>query len=205
MKAELWKIEKGAEIDQVYNRGESLQELVGTSSAVYLWRRDLTPPLYFVQDSKRMFKWIKDSLSTSYVELGEKRLSHFLRVTGISLGGGSLSKSREEILMKFLEKKEGREWMRKFFIGLNVVVPPLYVGETNNMAKRVREHLRGETHFSQILQNKLNLSWDKLTLWYCPTNFAEFYSDSNKTEEMRTLLEVVVGFVALAGCTSRPG
>ena len=43
--------------------------------------------------------------------------------------------------------EDWRRWLCRFLRGLSNFVPPLYVGETNSLPTRAREHLAGESGF----------------------------------------------------------
>jgi hypothetical protein len=82
------------------------------------------------------------------------------------------------------------------------LTPPLYIGETDNLARRVKDHLGQKTDFSLTLRDKLNLTWQDCELLYCvvPEDFLKIDAKAR-----RTLLELMVARLTVAGCTSRPG
>jgi hypothetical protein len=203
-RTKLWTSIEGAELQWAFGRGESLVELVGSSAAIYLWRLNLAPPGHVVQNAHQMSAWIAECLSIPLAELPAVSLAHFLHLRGIAVGGGSLSDAKRQMLKEWLQEPGHRQWMRGFLASLSEIVPPLYVGEADNLARRVRDHLRGDTDFAEALEGKLKLSWDKLTFWYCvvPANLS---SEDKGAKELRTLLEMLIARLALAGWTIRPG
>jgi hypothetical protein len=200
----MWTSIDGAELQWAFNRNEPLVDLVGSSAAIYLWRLNLKPPADVIQNAHQMSSWIADRLTIPLAEVAGVSLTHFLHLCGIAVGGGSLSEAKERTLKQWLRGAGSRQWMRGFFASLSEVAPPLYVGETDDLARRVRDHLRGDTHFAEALENKLKLSWTNLTLSYCavpPT----LSSNDGDAKELRTLLETLVARLGLAGWTVRPG
>lgn len=88
------------------------------------------------------------------------------------------------------------------FESIASLAPPLYVGETDNLARRAKEHLGFKTDFSITLRDTLGLSWVDCDLLYCVIP-KEFLGSDPK--ERRTLIELLVARLTVAGCTSRPG
>lgn len=181
-----------------------MEDLIGSSAAIYVWRRNLLPPPHVVQNAHQLNAWLTECLAKPYADLPAISLAHFLYLRGIVLGGGSLSEVKAATLKLSLQEMRNRHWLRAFLGSLNDLAPPLYVGEADNLARRVRDHLRGDTDFASILREKIKLSWDTLTLLYCPLP-AQFASDSAGAKDRRTLLEMIAARLLLAGCTTRPG
>ena len=204
MKFRLWHSVLGSELDRAFNRNEPLSDVLSTGPAIYVWRRNLNPPLHLIQNAQKMSAWLSECLGQSYAEVPPKDMAHFIHLHGISVGGGSLSLRKQETLNNALLKRENREWLREFLRSLNDFTPPLYIGEADSLSSRIREHLRGDTNFAEILQNKLRLSWSKLILCYCPLD-GQSCTESGNSKDWRTLLEMMATVFGLAGCTTRPG
>lgn len=204
MKLRLWHSVLGSELDRAFNRNEPLSDILSTGPAIYIWRRNLNPPIHVIQNPQRMNAWLSEALAQRYTEIPAADMAHFIHIHGVSVGGDNLSLRKEKTLKDALLKRENREWLREFVRSLTEFSPPLYVGEADSLSTRIRDHLRGDTNFADMLQNKLGLSWNKLILCYCPLD-GQTCAESGSDKDWRTLLEMIATVFGLAGCTARPG
>ena len=84
-------------------------------------------------------------------------------------------------------------------------VPPLYCGETENLAQRTQDHLSGETAFGhQVLHQELSVSWSDLDLVFYPLDRIQ-PQPPTRARDYRKLLELVSTAFSLAGYVSRRG
>jgi len=199
-----WDSISGAELERAFLREEPLSDLLHEDQAIYLWRRNLTAPSHVIHDAGSMVDWLMECLSTPAAEVPAMDIAHFLHLKGISVGGGSLTDVKRSTLKELLEPVQGRQWLSGLLESLSAFAPPLYVGETDNLARRARQHLREETDFAKILLAKLKLSWVNLDLWYTPIPGA-LSGSGTSGKAYRTLIEMLTAHLVIAGCTSRPG
>lgn len=201
-----WKRVEGAELEDTIVRGEPLDGVLSDVQAVYLWRRSLYPPRGIADSPKRVEEWIESALSVPFGKITDKSLSHYANLDSLTLGGGHLSGEKKEQLRKLLSDPSRRRWTIGFIRGLNEFVPALYVGETRNLQRRTKEHIKGETDFAKGLSNRLGLDWVDVHLRYLPLGEAvEDLEDTSRARERRQLLEMVVTKLAIGGLVNRPG
>ena len=147
-------------------------------------------------------EWIAAAVQIPSAMLAERSLSHYLFLHGISIGGTALTEDKLETLRNWVKEGQSRKWLLDMVQNIARLTPPLYVGETDNLARRVKDHLRSKTDFSIMLQEKLRLDWQSVELWYyeVPEDFLKVDAKAR-----RTLVELIVARLTIAGCTSRPG
>lgn len=91
--------------------------------------------------------------------------------------------------------------MTRFLRGLNQHLPALYVGETQHLAVRVRQHIVGDSDFGGKVIENLNLSWQQLELYYASVE----HPDETRATLARRSFEYLTSCVTLAGFTNRRG
>ncbi len=184
----------------------SLADVVEDCQAVYFWRRNLDPPRHVIASAEQFTRWLEQALQIPYAKIGQKRLSHFLTLSGVSIGGGALTDAKMADLKPWLQIQQRRQWTARFLTALTSLVPPLYVGETSKLLQRVQQHLNGNTDFARVLTEGLRLSWNDVTLFYCRLGEAHESEENDEIQQNhRTLLELMAARLVVAGCTSRPG
>jgi hypothetical protein len=204
-----WKIVLGKDLLGVLKGAERLDDLVEACQAIYLWRRDFSPPAHVVQSGVVMADWLEKCLSWPFAKLGPQSLAHFVQLDGITIGGGGLTDIKRETLDELLRHESWRRFIQKYLASLTQVAPPLYIGEASNLETRVRDHLHGRSQFGAAIL-KQGVTWDGLQLAYLRVGAPQDEPDSDepsesKAKDRRTLLELIAARLALAGATSRPG
>ena len=163
-------------------------------SAVYLWVKRLAPPARAVSNKMAFSQWIESALSrTDGVVHGTVgHLGH----AEFTLGRRSISSEKLAALEEITESYDQRKIFQKLFSQLDYSIA-LYVGETNDLAKRVRDHLGGTTGFAKRLHD-YGHTWDDVGLRFVllpPT----------VTLTQRQAVERIVASMLLAPATSRSG
>lgn len=197
-----WQSVSGLELERSYVSQDRMTENVPDNSAVYAWKRKFRPPNGIVSDPIAFAAWIASIVRTPSAILSQRELSHYLLLHGISIGGLSLTDAKLSTLKAWTADPKSRRWLLSMVQSIESLAPPLYIGETDNLARRVKDHLAYRTDFAVTLRDKLNLAWQDCELWYCEVP-DEFLGVDAK--ERRTLVELIVARLAVAGCTSRPG
>jgi hypothetical protein len=192
----------GLELERAYVGNSSMAEIVPAGSAVYAWRRKFRAPPGIAADPVALASWIAATTKTPSAILPEKELSHYLLLHGISIGGAALTESKLLTLATWAAEPKSRHWLLSMVESIGALAPPLYIGETDNLARRVKDHLGDKTDFSNTLLHKLKLTWQDCELNYCPVPAELLTTDA---KDRRTLVELVVARLTVAGCTSRPG
>jgi hypothetical protein len=181
---------------------KEMKDELPTGSAVYAWRRKFRVPDNAYSDPQALVDWIALTLKTPTAIVSEKSLSHYMQLHRLTIGGKPLTSDKIETLKNWSQDIASRRWIIDTVQSISDLVPPLYVGETDNLARRITEHIRGKTQFSSTLSEKLNLDWKDCTLVYCrlPDSFIDANPDAR-----RTLIELIVSRLTIAASTSRPG
>jgi hypothetical protein len=183
------------------------RKLPSKMPAVYLWRRGLQKKPECATDIEVFKKWLNNSLLVPYFKTQDLKISNlgavnsvrsgFIELGHISLGGGEISKNKEEELMsQFKIKGNLNKWYRRLRNTLEEFGPILYVGETDDIQRRVIEHSKGQTELLSRL-DKVGLSIDEIIFLYFPL-------PSSSVEE-RTLFEQILTHLLIAPLTVRPG
>jgi len=197
-----WESVSGLELERAYVGQDRMTENVPARSAVYAWKRKFQPPSGILSDPVALAEWIAKTVKTPSAILSERELSHYLLLHGISIGRAPLTDDKLNTLSAWTTDTKSRRWLSQMVQSIGALTPPLYIGETDNLARRVKDHLGHKTDFSMTLRDKLNLTWQDCELLYClvPEDFLKIDAKAR-----RTLLELIVARLTVAGCTSRPG
>jgi hypothetical protein len=201
MPPRLWESFRGDELEDMFLRSEDLGTVIPRGSAIYAWRRLLTPPSSVASNPALLTRWIAECVKIPAAKLPRQDVAHFLSLDGVSLGGSPLTEDKLATLKGWLTESRSRKFVADVVASITELVPPLYVGETDDLPRRIKEHIAHETDFSCTLAS-LGLKWSDCKLYVCPVP-AEFLTVNAKAR--RTLIEMVVSRLAIAGCTSRPG
>lgn len=200
-----WKTASGLELESAAVANE-LEYVIDRCAAVYAWRRDWVPPKQH-RGTDELIAWLRAALSTPYSIIGPRTLSQIVVIDGLKVGGGSLTDSKLGLLERLARTAKGRSFLNGYLSSLTDLSPVFYVGETNNLVRRVREHLQGLTTFAETLSSTLKLTWTDMRLYYFNVgNESDDAEDaSTPGKSLRTLLELVATRAAGAGSVKRPG
>ena len=201
MAASLWQAYNGRELEDMFLRSEDLRTRLPGGSAIYVWKRLLAPPAQVVGNGVLFSKWLADAVKVPSAKLPRTELAHFLALDGVSLGGSPLTDEKLLTLRDWMTDGPSRRWLVSVLASITDLAPPLYVGESEDLPRRIKEHLAGESDFSGAL-SRLGLKWADCRLSVCSVP-PEFLKADAKSR--RTLIELVVARLAIAGSTSRPG
>lgn len=181
----------------------TLGDLIPKSAGIYLWRRRLQIDPSILSDSDVIGAWLEAECRKPMAILSEKRINYSATWLGMRIGGGQLTSDKKGALIKAASSGRKREHLSSFIASLNAYTPPLYVGESNNLAKRVKDHLSGETRLEAYVRGKLGLRWQDLELNYLKLTDASELSDNVKSYQQ--LLEYIAQTILSPFGTERPG
>jgi hypothetical protein len=193
---------KSISADDVLSYSGPASDLVESGPALYLWKRNFRPQALDLADSVLFMAWLRRVISAPVAELDGVRIAHFLTVRGISLSG-ELTETKDGYLSTLSKNEKGRKIIVEFLRDLAGQAPALYVGETDEVSRRLLEHLNGETLFGIQINESEHLSWSDLEFHYLELKTKD--PDSSKSKNYRTALEQIAANVTIAGLTKRAG
>ena len=202
MRQSSWLSISGLELERAYVGDERMTEIVPRGSAVYAWKRTFRPTRGLADDPAALVAWVAATAKTPSAVLPEQELSHYLLLHGVSIGGAALTEAKLQTLVAWAAEPKARRWLIAMVESIGSLAPPLYIGETDNLARRIKDHLADKTDFSSTLHEKLGLSWQDCELCYRLVPEDQLATDA---KDRRTLVEMLVARLTVAGCTSRPG
>ena len=200
-----WEIVSGLDLNDAYARQDNLADLVPDAPAIYLWRRALHVPRVARTNSHAFTKWLNAAMRAPIAEVRNHRLSHFAVVDRLTIRGATFTPTKLRQFDPLMTTRKKRDWLAGFIGDLSPLTPPLYCGETSNLMQRTREHLSGETGFSQrIKEPDLNFSWSDLDLVFFRLDHLQLKDDAQRSN-LRKLLELMTTAFGIAGHVSRRG
>ena len=198
-----WKSVVGGELLEAGKGATTLDDLLDDCQAVYLWRRRIVAPRHVASNSHQLSQWLDRALAVPYSLVGPSQITHYITSRGFAIGGGPLSVAKQVTLKPISVDPSLRVMLGEYVASLSDFTPPLYVGETGNVRRRVREHMNGETQFSQTLQLEIGLGFSDVVLYYL--NLGPSTDGEEDKHASRTLLEAIACRLTLAGNVRRIG
>ena len=200
-----WELLSGAEVEDAYVHQASLQDLIPACEAIYLWRRRLSVPTGAIHDGQEFMTWLEDAMQAPTGEIRNQHLSHFAQLERLTIRGQKLTPEKRRLLERFAGRPKMRKWLAHYVRSLAQFSPPLYCGETGNLAQRTRDHVSADTGFGkQVLQRKVP-PWSELELAFYALGDDAAKDDDLRAKERRTLLEIVTTSFSVAGYVVRRG
>ena len=196
----VWRHVSGAELDTLYQGGESLTAALPTVSAVYMWKLRLADESLVTCDPSATLRKIIKLAKIPQGRSQPIRASHGLVNLGIEICGSGLPSFKQKVLSKFLAEKQNNRWMINYLRDLEKHLPTLYVGETGNLPQRAKEHLAGLTDFGQAITREPQLGWSDLNFYY-----ANLGPESSTESQLRKAVEYVTAVLTVSAYTQRPG
>ena len=199
--ASIWKSELGEDLVSELEITNNLKSILPNSPAIYLWKLRITPTPAQSASPISYTSWLTDLCSTPLGRVISKPLSHYLRLNDLELRGRGLPDEKKAFFLDFLSTRPARMWMTQFLRGLNQHIPALYVGETDQLANRAKQHITGESDFGQQIIDTMNVTWQQLELYYAPVK----HPNEERATTARRSFEYITACLTIAGFTNRPG
>lgn len=196
----LWRSELGEDLVNQLEVADNLNGLLHNKPAIYLWKVRMIPTPAQRASGLSYAAWLNSLCETPVGRLINKQLG-FMRINDLEIRGDGLTRDKLLFFQEFLSSHGGRTWMTRFLRGLNQHLPALYVGETQHLAVRVRQHIVGDSDFGGKVIENLNLSWQQLELYYASVE----HPDETRATLARRSFEYLTSCVTLAGFTNRRG
>lgn len=200
----VWKCIPGDELIDAYaDSASSLSELVPQVSALYLWRRRIVYDPSILSTQQACMQWLEKLAEGPAAVLGRRPLAHCVTLEGLVLGGGGLSPEKDEALSLATQRRKMRDRVARIMESLTNFMPTLYIGETNDLKRRMQQHLRGDTGLKYYVESTLRLKWTDLEIHYLELSRSPDTSDEAK--RIQKLLEFLAQRTLAPIGTVRPG
>lgn len=193
----IWRALKGSELVEALE-DENLEEFVEPCSAIYMWKKNLHATSLAIKDAQTMVDWISRQVDSPSGVVSDKSVGQFLWVSRLELRSNSLPRRQRELLQNWATERRHRKWLTQYVSLLEAQTPALYVGETGNLTKRTKDHLRGHTNFSNRIEGLI--AWEELSLYYFSLGKA-----TDSSSEIRKIVEYLTNSLVIGGFTQRPG
>jgi hypothetical protein len=195
-----WDQVSGSDLAELFQSGDSLEILLPRVAAIYMWKLRLADDRLVVQNPRQTLRQLIKLATTPQGRTRALSASHGLVSMGVELCGGGLPTPKVQALGKFLEQPKNNRWMINYLRNLEQHLPALYVGESGNLPKRIREHLSGSTDFGQIVVNEPRLDWRGLNLYYMSMG-----PPAQSDNPVRKSMEYLTAVLTVSAFTQRPG
>lgn len=182
-------------------------ETVPSAPGVYVWRKAASDKGFLdakmSDDPDKIRQWLLQRLGSGFArwtsaELKAKGLRPgFISFENLSIGEPdkrSLSKS-----LSRLSKSELVEICHILLLAGEQFGPVVYVGQTEDLRKRAREHIAGGSNLKTRLENS-DYDFDDLTFSYLVID-----SESDIQSELISSAELIIGNASAAFCSERLG
>ena len=196
----IWAVAHGVDLVELYDSGQSFESALPATPAVYLWKLNIRASIAESAESLSMTNWLDRLCKLPLGRSHGVRVGHFLTLGDIELRGNGLPPDKKASFQNFLTKPANRRWLLGYLDELSAHMPALYVGETERLPQRVREHVAGASVFGAQVSEDPDLSWEALDLWYAPISAC-----GEQAVKARRSLEYLSTIMTLAGFTRRPG
>ena len=193
----------GIEIEDAGGTVQSLRSVIPSCQAIYLWRRTLAAPSEALLSTQTFSDWVEHILSQPFAEVKARDLSHFAEISGLRLRSRPLTQAKSRDLLAFGSKQNNRKFLAQFIEQVSPMSPPLYCGETNDLPKRVFDHITGATGFGKRVVEGA-FAWKELALHYYELGDGAVEVTSNQKRRAE-LLELIASGLSLSGFVERRG
>ena len=198
----VWKVIHAAELGDALE-SSTLGQLVPRQPAVYLWRRKFIAPSSCRSSQEACQEWVKHVVGPPAATLTRRQLSHCVWTNGLQIGGGELTREKQQTLEDVSVQSERRRFLIDYIEALTEFTTPIYVGQAVDLRKRITQHLKGDTGLYEYVTGQLRLSWDDLELRYLIVSSSTHLSEDARL--LLQLLELVTQRVLAPFGTERPG
>lgn len=198
----LWVCITGDDLIDAHEHS-SLNELLPQTSGLYLWRKRVSCSASTASTPEECAEWLLSLAKQPTGVLREQELSHCVKLDGITVGGGGLTREKKNTLPLATSSRAMRVRIVKIMESLTQFMPPIYIGETNNVCKRVSQHFRGETGLEAYVKDSLGLRWLDLEFHYHQLSRSQSVSDDAR--RVQELMEFIAQRTLSPFGTERPG
>ena len=180
-------------------RGAGRVDLLPEQAAIYLWKIRVMPDVAR-RDGQGLLNHIDRIAQLPQGRLRDVPIGRGLLIEEFLIGGTGLNDRKRADLVQLVRTPNGAAFVWKYLRFLQGQVPAIYVGETGDLPRRIREHMEGATDFGRTVNSDPILTWDDLIL--------EVVRMGDVGEEgvpSRRALEYLTTLMTISSYTQRPG
>ena len=135
-------------------------------SAIYIWRL-CTQEIELNLVEKELFleQFLKFINNPIYV-IRDRKTSSYVKIDQLTIGGSPLTTKKLEDLNKLSNSKAWRKYLMKYLDSLSPFFPPIYIGKTTNLFKRISSHLSGSSNLLKYFEEEVGCDVSFLEMQY---------------------------------------
>ena len=196
-----WTAISGSELIDARDEAK-LEDILPESPAIYIWRRSVIAPPVCESSNQHFESWLTTLSGQPAARIARQALSNCVLMEGLQIGGGGLSEEKHRTVTQISGNRKIRKSVINFVESLSSYTPVIYLGQTNNLKVRVKQHLDGLTELHAYLTEMLGLKWPDTEF-----SFLKMSSDSASPQgtSVRELLELISQRVLAPFAVKRPG
>lgn len=195
--AKNWKSVDGDEILRLMQNGQVALEIPEVAG-IYAWRLNLDSSRANDHDHLKIISNINSLMTLPLGEIGPRHLNHSVNLLGLRLNGKKLPDQKSANLVKFMQRRPGAsKFIQDYVSELSDFLPNLYVGNTENLAERVVQHVNGTSDFGKTVNGEWGRDFKDLTF--------HFFEVKNAPKEILEGLEFIAQSLTVSAFTKRAG
>ena len=175
----------------------TLGDYIPSLSGIYCWKVNPYRKTLLPSDYDGILEQVCRLMTLPQFESGYTRINHSLISRGFSHRGEPISGDKYTRLREWLKETENAKWMISFLKDLSDFMPNLYVGKSENIGKRVGQHLSGTSNFGKKISDSADLSWEDLLISWRVIPDAD--------SQLLEAVELVTTVVSLSGYVEKAG
>lgn len=199
-----WSSVSASDLIDLRDEGQ-LSEAVPPAPGIYVWKRHFDVAKAEQLPPQDLQVWVQAVCAQAAARLPGAVITHCVRTDGINIGGGELPPDKLRMLDEVSHTAKKRRLLLRFIEYLSCFTPPIYIGQANDLQRRVREHLDGNTSLQSYVHQTLGLTWQDIVFFYLRTAPAPEATDAPTEEAFRELLELTAQRLLAPFAVRRPG
>ena len=174
-------------------------DLLPEQAAIYLWKIRVMPNVAR-RDGQGLINHIERIAKLPQGRLRNVPLGRGLTIEEFLIGGTGLNERKRADFIELVRTANGATFVWKYLMFLQSQVPAIYVGETGDLPRRIREHIEGSTDFGRTVNSDPVLTWDDLIL-----EVVRMGDVGDDGVPSRRALEYLATLMTISSYTQRPG
>ena len=161
------------------------------SPAIYLWRLRFGARLEQRGGMKAFMVQLNQELEKPVGSVEPVMMGTTVLIGHTKIGGGKLSEKKQQFLFDNYGNEAARADIVHFYESLDCFAPVLYVGKSQAVRTRLKQHLDGETNLRSYLHDSLERDWRSVTLSVLPLPAAVCKQDPALSAELLGVFEMI--------------